>query len=367
MAFLASHHIHLKYSSSFYDITQMDWYNNKWVYDIAYGDKGSIWQDLEEYRILLVQGPVPPYQERIERLPVKYVDLVTEEFLGEGIVVGSRQVAGIWEYDILISTCEVIRTSANSQIVLIAALAHPFKCGDDGPSPTPKPTATPEPDLESYFARIRLAPFGTAETPTGAQYVFSQVTAVYRIEKGTDDQRITVGLISEPDASKPLWYFNASSESGIGDVACLKGDRAWYLDTEEFDDETQISGCLGSSNSLEFNTSYRVEIVPFISTGNDGWDIFINGIHIAQLSTDRVDHRQDHFMRDFKTTNAFSCSELSERPPALPCRPEEPTPTPEPTEEPTPEPSPEPTATPEPTEEPPDGTDGVTGSDVVEP
>jgi hypothetical protein len=26
MAFLASHHIHLKYASSFYDITQMDWY-----------------------------------------------------------------------------------------------------------------------------------------------------------------------------------------------------------------------------------------------------------------------------------------------------------------------------------------------------
>jgi hypothetical protein len=26
MAFLASHHIHLKYASSFYDITPMDWY-----------------------------------------------------------------------------------------------------------------------------------------------------------------------------------------------------------------------------------------------------------------------------------------------------------------------------------------------------
>jgi hypothetical protein len=28
MAFLASHHIHLKYASSFYDITPMDWYNS---------------------------------------------------------------------------------------------------------------------------------------------------------------------------------------------------------------------------------------------------------------------------------------------------------------------------------------------------
>jgi hypothetical protein len=27
MVFLASHHIHLKYASSFYGITQMDWYN----------------------------------------------------------------------------------------------------------------------------------------------------------------------------------------------------------------------------------------------------------------------------------------------------------------------------------------------------
>jgi hypothetical protein len=64
----------------------------------------------------------------------------------------------------------------------------------------------------------------------------------------------------------------------------------------------------------------------------------------------------------------FECGEILACP-TLDTEEPTPTPTPDPTPTPTPEPEPTPTEEPEPTptEEPPDGTDGVTGSDTVEP
>jgi hypothetical protein len=117
--------------------------NNKWVYDIAYGGKGSVWKALEQNRVLLVTSDSLPYQTRVEGYPVKFIDLATGSMLGEGIVEGGEQMAAGWEYDILVGTCEVIRPPAGSRLVLVQALANPFEC--EGPASTPVPTVEPTP------------------------------------------------------------------------------------------------------------------------------------------------------------------------------------------------------------------------------
>ena len=131
--------------------------NNKWVYDISYGDKGSVWQNLDENRILLVTEDTLPYQKRVEGYPVKFINFATGDFLGEGIVEGGEQVGTTWEYDILVATCEVIRPPTGSHLILIAELTNLFDCPDGigtpvpvpTAEPTPVPTPTPEPDDDS--------------------------------------------------------------------------------------------------------------------------------------------------------------------------------------------------------------------------
>jgi hypothetical protein len=83
--------------------------DNQWVYDVAYGNEGSVWDSLEEYRILLVTEDSMLYQPRVEGYPVKLIDLVTGEKVGEGIVKGGERIDASWHYHILVSTCKVIR------------------------------------------------------------------------------------------------------------------------------------------------------------------------------------------------------------------------------------------------------------------
>jgi hypothetical protein len=140
--------------------------DNQWVYDVAFpatdGDEGSVWNSLEEFRILLVTEDSQLYQPRVEGLPVKLIDLATGQKVDEGIVTGGEPLGSIWEYDILVSTCEIVRPPGGLMVVLVNNLVEPFECveetkcpekppkdeprSDPDPTPTPTPEPTPEPD-----------------------------------------------------------------------------------------------------------------------------------------------------------------------------------------------------------------------------
>jgi hypothetical protein len=124
--------------------------NNRWVYDIAFPGavgEASVWENLEEYRILLVDEDSPPYQPRIEGYPVKLVDPATgervDDDVNEGIVQGSQEIGGIWNYPLLMSNCKVILPREGLVIVLVNNLVEPFTC-----TPEPKPAPTEEPTEE---------------------------------------------------------------------------------------------------------------------------------------------------------------------------------------------------------------------------
>src|SRR5919106_3179199 len=154
----------------------------QWVYDIEFlsedGSTSSVWQDLEEYRILKVDEDSTLYQSRVEGLFVKVVDPATGERVTdgvtEGLVVGGEEIAGSWNYHLLTSTdgvtCEVIRPPEGLTVVLVNNLVEPFECDgqllacpapakdddDDGrkdraqrdeqePTATPYATVTPQP------------------------------------------------------------------------------------------------------------------------------------------------------------------------------------------------------------------------------
>jgi hypothetical protein len=140
--------------------------DNQWVYDVAYGNEGSVWESLEEYRILEVTEDSMLYQPRVEGYPVKIIDLATGEKVGEGIVQGGEELDTVWHYLILVSTCEVIRPPEGLTIVLVNNLVEPFECTEVLDCPTPEkpdePTATPEPTPEE-----EATPTSTPEpTPT---------------------------------------------------------------------------------------------------------------------------------------------------------------------------------------------------------
>jgi hypothetical protein len=152
--------------------------DNQWVYDIRFpatsGAEGSIWQDLEENRILLVTEDTQIYQPEVVGLPVKLLDLITQEKWGEGIVAAVDPTTG--EYDILTSDCVIIRPPQGLQVVLVNNLVEPLKCTNefitcptptpdrdkdrskdddrdkdkDEPTPTPTLTPTPEPTATAY-------------------------------------------------------------------------------------------------------------------------------------------------------------------------------------------------------------------------
>src|ERR687891_2237129 len=110
--------------------------NNRWVYDIEFpaddGSISSIWADLEEFRILLVDEDSAPYQPRVEGYPVKLVDPITGETVDgdvtEGIVTGGREIGGIWNYHLLALGCKEILPPEGLTIVLINSLEEPFTC-----------------------------------------------------------------------------------------------------------------------------------------------------------------------------------------------------------------------------------------------
>jgi hypothetical protein len=127
--------------------------NNRWVYDVEFpaadGSISSIWENLEEFRILLVDEDSAPYQPRVEGYPVKLVDPATgervDDDVNEGIVQGSQEIGGIWNYPLLVSNCKVILPREGLVIVLVNNLVEPFTCT---PEPEPAPTEEPieEPD-----------------------------------------------------------------------------------------------------------------------------------------------------------------------------------------------------------------------------
>ena len=128
--------------------------NNRWVYDVEFpatdsSDEASVWRDLEEYRILLVDEDSPPYQPRIEGYPVKLVDPATgervDDDVNEGIVQGSQEIGGIWNYPLLVSNCKVILPREGLVIVLVNNLVEPFTCTPE-PEPAPTEEPTEEPD-----------------------------------------------------------------------------------------------------------------------------------------------------------------------------------------------------------------------------
>jgi hypothetical protein len=126
--------------------------NNRWVYDIAFPGavgEASVWENLEEYRILLVDEDSPPYQPRIEGYPVKLVDPATgervDDDVNEGIVQGSQEIGGIWNYPLLVSNCKVILPREGLVIVLVNNLVEPFTCTPEPrPAPTEEPTEEPD-------------------------------------------------------------------------------------------------------------------------------------------------------------------------------------------------------------------------------
>src|SRR5918996_3206845 len=143
--------------------------NNRWVYDVEFpaddGSISSIWENLEEFRILLVDEDSAPYQPRVEGYPVKLVDPMTGETVDgdvtEGIVTGGREIGGIWNYHLLVLGCKEILPPEGLTIVLIDSLEEPFTCEEEDarkddrqdrereePTATPTPTATPEPTPE---------------------------------------------------------------------------------------------------------------------------------------------------------------------------------------------------------------------------
>ena len=128
--------------------------NNRWVYDVEFpatdsSGEASVWRDLEEYRILLVDEDSPPYQPRVEGYPVKLVDPATgervDDDVNEGIVQGSQEIGGIWNYPLLVSNCKVILPREGLVIVLVNNLVEPFTCTPEpGPAPTEEPTEEPD-------------------------------------------------------------------------------------------------------------------------------------------------------------------------------------------------------------------------------
>ena len=128
--------------------------NNRWVYDVEFpatdsSDEASVWRDLEEYRILLVDEDSTLYQPRVEGYPVKLVDPLTgervDEGVNEGIVQGAQEIGGIWNYHLLVSNCKVILPREGLVIVLVNNLVEPFTCTPE-PEPAPTEEPTEEPD-----------------------------------------------------------------------------------------------------------------------------------------------------------------------------------------------------------------------------
>ena len=114
--------------------------NNRWVYDVEFpatdsSDEASVWTDLEEYRILLVDEDSAPYQPRVEGYPVRLADPITGETVDgdvtEGIVTGGREIGGIWNYHLLVLGCEVILPPEGLMIVLLDNLEEPFTCEEE--------------------------------------------------------------------------------------------------------------------------------------------------------------------------------------------------------------------------------------------
>jgi hypothetical protein len=168
----------------------------------------------------------------------------------------------------------------------------------------------------TFTADIRVRKFALGATDS--QYLFSRVMAVYEVVNDYDNQKITVGLIAEPDAEIPLWYVNSSSEGGEPNIYCALGGLAWTVTID--DGEGQRGGCLGPADFLEFNKSYKVKIVPFSDLdGDDGWFVLINGIHLADVKGEGIDHTQDRFLRRYRSVNARSCSAMLDRPPQADC------------------------------------------------
>jgi hypothetical protein len=182
----------------------------------------------------------------------------------------------------------------------------------------PEDETAPEPEPEKYLTLTRdLQVREFIQGVTGSQYIFSSVTAVYKVVNDADQQHITVGLVAEPDEAKPRWYVSSSSESGDRNVRCIEGSAIWESNID--DDETQGGGCIGDADFLAFDTPYTIEITPFSESDDDGWSVLINGTHVADIVDDDVDHSEDSFLRDYPITNAYSCTELSGYPPRSDC------------------------------------------------
>ena len=104
--------------------------NNRWVYDVEFpatdSSDGSVWRDLEEFRILLVDEDSAPYQPRVEGYPVRLADPITGETVDgdvtEGIVTGGREIGGLWNYHLLVLGCDVILPPEGLTIVLVDSL-----------------------------------------------------------------------------------------------------------------------------------------------------------------------------------------------------------------------------------------------------
>jgi hypothetical protein len=173
---------------------------------------------------------------------------------------------------------------------------------------------------QPFAATVKVTPFKASQGVPGSQYIFSQVTPVYRIENRFDDMRITVGLIGLPDAKRPRWYVSIGSESGVGDLVCRKGEKIWPSGLGEFDDETYLGGCMGTGLAARFNKSAKVRVVPFtLRDSDDGWRIYLNGRQVATLTNPEVDHAKDRLLHHSRARNAYGCIPLSERYPSTYC------------------------------------------------
>jgi hypothetical protein len=79
------------------------------------------------------------------------------------------------------------------------------------------------------------------------------------------------------------------------------------------------SGCLGDGE-LAFDKNYNAVFTPYEdASGPDGWHIELNGIHLADVVEDAVDHSQDTFIQELRYTNEYACSGLADRPPRPDC------------------------------------------------
>jgi hypothetical protein len=160
-----------------------------------------------------------------------------------------------------------------------------------------------------------------------SEYRYSQLSATYFIKDTDDNQTITVGLISHPDSEKPYWYVSSAAadenhaEDTPADIRCTDieqwqggpGTKVWGELINE--GSGQGAGCLGVAD-LAFNTSYTVEIRPLEEmAGANGWDVFIDGVYVADLMTQGADHYQAEFLGSRKEFDLGACGDLFEHPP----------------------------------------------------